>query len=96
MAEGDFHFLYMSPIFPLSCWAQIQPLGFPSLALDHSGVRFGLPWAVMAHAFSPSTQEAEEGDLCELEANLVYRASSDIAKKTQRNPVLKNKSKQTK
>jgi hypothetical protein len=32
-------------------------------------------------------------DLCEFEANLVYRAISRIAKATQRNPVLKNQTK---
>jgi hypothetical protein len=33
-------------------------------------------------------------DLCEFEASLVYRVSSRIARATQRNPVLKNKTKQ--
>lgn len=32
--------------------------------------------------------EAEAGDLCELEASLVYRVSSRTAEATQRNPVL--------
>ena len=42
------------------------------------------------HTFNISTQEAEAG-ASELEASLVYTASSRIAKATQGNPVLKNK-----
>lgn len=93
MAEGDFHFLYKNLIVPLSCWAKVQPLVVASLALalDHSWVRLGLCWVVVVHTFSPSIQEAEEGDLCEFEAILVYRASSSTAKDTERNPVLNNK-----
>jgi hypothetical protein len=43
--------------------------------------------AVVAHAFNPSTWEAETG--------LVYRVSSRTARATQRNPV-SNKTKQNK
>jgi hypothetical protein len=42
----------------------------------------------MAHAFNPSTLEAEAGR-SEFEASLVYRMSFRIARATQRNPVLK-------
>lgn len=35
--------------------------------------------------------EAEAGDLCELEASLVYKSSSRTPRATERNPVLKNK-----
>jgi hypothetical protein len=35
-------------------------------------------------------------DLCEVKANLVYKVSSRIAKATQRNPVLQNKTKSKK
>jgi hypothetical protein len=52
-----------------------------------------LSWAVVAHAFYPSTWEAEAGEF-EFEASLVYRVSSRTARATQRNPVLKNKTKQ--
>ena len=43
---------------------------------------------MVAHAFNPSTWEAE--------ASLVYTVSSRTARATQRNPVLKNKTKQNK
>jgi hypothetical protein len=46
----------------------------------------------VAHAFNPSTQEAEAGGFL----SLVYRVSSRTAKATQRNPVSKNKTKQQK
>jgi hypothetical protein len=45
---------------------------------------------VVAHAFNPSTQEAEADlieDLCEFKASLVYRGSSRTAKAAQKNPV---------
>jgi hypothetical protein len=41
--------------------------------------------AVEAHAFNPSTWEAQAGGFLEFEASLVYRVSS-----RQRNPVSKN------
>jgi hypothetical protein len=46
-----------------------------------------LGWAVVAHAFNPSTWEAEAGGSSEFEASLVYRVSSRTARATQRNPV---------
>jgi hypothetical protein len=51
---------------------------------------------VVAHAFNPSTWEAEAGRFL-FEASLVYRVSSRTARATraiQRNPVSKNKTKQ--
>jgi hypothetical protein len=49
---------------------------------------------VVAHAFNPSTQEAEEGEF--LSSSLIYRVSSRTARATQRNPVSKkNKTNQT-
>jgi hypothetical protein len=50
---------------------------------------------MVAHAFNPSTQEAEAGG-SEFKASLVYRVSSRIARDTQKNPVSKKKNKQTK
>jgi hypothetical protein len=48
----------------------------------------------VAHAFNPSTQEAERGRWSsEFEASLVYRVSARTARATQRNPVWKNKKK---
>jgi hypothetical protein len=45
---------------------------------------------VAAHAFNPSTWEAEAGRLIsEFEASLVYRESSRTARATQRNPISK-------
>jgi hypothetical protein len=46
---------------------------------------------VVAHAFSPSTQE-----ISEFEASLVYTVSSRTARATQRNPVSKNQKKKRK
>jgi hypothetical protein len=46
---------------------------------------------VVAHAFNPSTWEAEAGGFSEFEASLVYRVSSRTARATQRNPVSKKK-----
>ena len=42
---------------------------------------------VVAHAFNPSTREAEAG--------LVYKVSARTARDTQRNPITKNKTKQS-
>jgi hypothetical protein len=50
---------------------------------------------LVAHAFNPSTWEAEAGGFLEFEASLVYRVSSRTARATQRNPVLKNKKQKT-
>jgi hypothetical protein len=44
---------------------------------------------VVAHAFNPSTWEADAGEFLEFEASLIYRVSSRTARATQRNPVLK-------
>jgi hypothetical protein len=49
-----------------------------------------LSQAVVVHAFNPSTWEAEARVIAEFEDNLVYRLNP------QRNPVSKNKNKQTK
>jgi hypothetical protein len=48
---------------------------------------------MVAHAFNPSTWEAETGRISEFEASLVYKVSSRTARATQRNPVSKNKQK---
>ena len=45
---------------------------------------------MVAHAFIPSTGEAEQVDLCEFEASLVYRVSSRTARATER-PFLEKK-----
>jgi hypothetical protein len=57
---------------------------------------------VVAHAFNPSTQEAEAeaeaeagGILSSIQASLVYRVSSRTARATQRNTVLKNRKKKS-
>ena len=48
--------------------------------------QFSVSWAVVAHAFNPSTWEAEAGGSpsSEFEASLVYRASSRTARATQK------------
>jgi hypothetical protein len=54
---------------------------------------------VVAHAFNPSTREAEAGGFPSSKPSLVYRVSSRTARAIQRNPVSKNKkqiNKQTK
>ena len=43
---------------------------------------------MVAHAFNPSTREAEAGGV---EVSLVYRVSSRAANTTQRDPVSKSK-----
>ena len=49
----------------------------------------------MVQPLIPALGRQRQADLCELEASLVYRANSRIARAiTQRNPVLKNKTKQ--
>jgi hypothetical protein len=48
---------------------------------------------VVAHAFNPSTREAEAGESLEFEASLVYKVSSRTARAIQRNPVSKPKPK---
>jgi hypothetical protein len=48
---------------------------------------------VVAHAFNPSTWEAE---ISVFKASLVYKVSSSTAKATQRNPVSKNQENKTK
>jgi hypothetical protein len=47
----------------------------------------------MVSHFNPGTQEEEAGGFLS-EASLVYKVSSRTARATQRNPVLKNKTKQ--
>jgi hypothetical protein len=51
---------------------------------------------VVAHAFNPSTREAEAGGISEFEASLVYKVSSRTARAIQRNPASKNKTKNPK
>jgi hypothetical protein len=45
---------------------------------------------VVAHAFDPSTREADAGGFLEFEASLNYKVSSRTARAIQRNPVSKN------
>jgi hypothetical protein len=45
---------------------------------------------MVAHAFNPSTQEAEGRWISEFEASLVYKVSYRTARAIQRNPVSKN------
>jgi hypothetical protein len=51
---------------------------------------------VVAHAYNPSTREAEAGGSLEFEASLVYRVSSRTVGAIQRNPVSKNQKKKKK
>jgi hypothetical protein len=52
---------------------------------------------MVAHAFNPSTWEAEGGGFrSEFEASLVYKVSSWTARATQRNPVSKNQKRKKK
>jgi hypothetical protein len=46
---------------------------------------------LVAHAFNPSTWEAEAGGFLSFDASLVYKVSSRTARAIQRNPVSKNK-----
>jgi hypothetical protein len=48
---------------------------------------------MVAHAFNPSTWEAEAGGIFEFEASLVYRVSSRTTRAIQRNPVSEKKKK---
>jgi hypothetical protein len=52
---------------------------------------------VVAHAFNPSTWEAEAGgflrQISEFEDSLVYKVSSRTARATQRNPISEKKKK---
>jgi hypothetical protein len=51
---------------------------------------------MVAHAFNPSTREAEAGGSLEFEASLVYKVSSRTARAIQRNPVSKNQKQKNK
>jgi hypothetical protein len=42
----------------------------------HTLFFFNLFWAVVVHAFNPSTWEVEAGRISEFKASLVYRVSS--------------------
>jgi hypothetical protein len=48
----------------------------------------------VAHAFNPSRER--QMDLCEFQANPVYRLSSRPARATERNPVSENKNQKSK
>jgi hypothetical protein len=55
-------------------------------------LRFIFLWpGVAAHAFNPSTQEAEAGGFLSSRLAVVYRVSSRTARAIQRNPVSKKK-----
>lgn len=45
---------------------------------------------VLVHTFNPSAWETRDRLISELEASLVYKASSRTARATERNPVSKN------
>jgi hypothetical protein len=51
---------------------------------------------MVVHAFSPSTRGSRGRWISEMEASLVYKVSSRIARATQRNPVSKAKNKTNK
>jgi hypothetical protein len=53
------------------------------------------PPGVVAHAFNPSTWEAEAGGFLEFGASLIYRVSSRAARATERNSVSKKLKKKT-
>jgi hypothetical protein len=55
---------------------------------------YGEVRGVVAHAFNPKHSGGRGKWISEFEASLVYRVSSRTARATQRNPVLKNKTKQ--
>jgi hypothetical protein len=46
---------------------------------------------MVAHAFNPSTREAEAGEFLSLRPSLVYKVNSRTARATQRNPVSEKK-----
>jgi hypothetical protein len=49
-----------------------------------------MSWAVVVHAFNPSTWGGRGRQIYEFKASLVYKVSSRTARATQRNPVSKN------
>jgi hypothetical protein len=51
---------------------------------------------MVAHAFNPSTWEAEAGEFLSSRPPWVYRVSSRTPRATQRNPVSKNQKKKKK
>ena len=51
---------------------------------------------MLAHTFDPNTYEAEQTDICEFKASLIYKVSSRTARATQRHPVLKIQKKEKK
>ena len=73
--DCKYHFLHG---LCFSSWMNYQLLGVQNLS-----------WALVAHTFNPSTQEAEAGrSLCEFKASLIDIESSRTGSKaTQRNPV---------
>jgi hypothetical protein len=50
----------------------------------------------VAHAFNPSTWEAEAGGFLSSKASLIYKVSPRTARATQRNPVSEKKKKKKK
>lgn len=56
-------------------------------AQDYRKVPKSLIWAVVMYTSILSLRKQKQANLYEFEASLVYRASSRIAKATQRNPV---------
>jgi hypothetical protein len=65
--------------------------------VEDTPLRGTVGWAVVAHAFNPSTWEAETGGfLSSRPAWSLYRVSSRTARATQRNPVSKKKKKKKK
>lgn len=59
-------------------------------------LNFEISQTVIVCVFNPSTQKADQVNLCKFKASLVYTANSRTAYITQRNPISKRKKKQFK
>jgi hypothetical protein len=95
MGTGTHIYTYPSPFPPSHTHKYVL-----SLTLSHIHLNNFLSWAVVAHAFIPSTWEAEVGGFLSSRPawSMVYRVSPRTAKATHRNPVStrQNKTKQNK
>ena len=78
-----------------SAWLHHGPFKLSSHPVEAPSLSY-VSQAVAAHAFNPSTWEAEERQISEFKVSMVYKVSSRTARATQRNPVSKNQNQPTK
>jgi hypothetical protein len=87
--------LFLSKVLRVNCCCSFR--GLPMIGSPRASccivIGINLCRAVVAHAFNPSTWEAEAGGFLSSEASLVYKVSSRTARATQRNPVSKSQTK---